>query len=120
MSSWKWFGAAAVVLGVAAGIGQERSVGVAWEYATVEDLEQYNYGNIRINAANICYHAVNGCRWDTIRVNTARWSGTNDAVAAATARLGQDGWEVVTASHPTELKRESFMMKRIRREATQP
>ena len=120
MSSWKWLGMAAVVLGVAAGIGQERNAEVGWEYATVEDLEQYNYGNVRINVANICYHTVNGCRWDTIRVNTTRWSGTNDAVAAATARLGSDGWEVVTASHPTELKRESFMMKRLRREPTQP
>ena len=112
MASWKWFSAGAVVL-VVAGIGQERRAEVAWEYATVEDLEQYNYGNIRNNAANICYHTVNGCRWDTSRVNTTRWSGTNDAVAAATARLGQEGWEVVTASHPTELKRESFMMKRV-------
>jgi hypothetical protein len=112
---------------VVGGLGWERrahaqpsAAEVVWEYATVEDLEQYNYGNIRINTANICFHTVNGCRWETIRVNTTRWSGTNDAVAAATARLGQEGWEVVTASHATELKRESFLLKRLRPRSTEP
>lgn len=88
---------------------------LAWEYATVEELEQYNVGNVQVNSANVCYHTSNGCRWDTIRVNTTRWSQTNDAVAAATARLGLQGWEVVSTTPPVHPDRFSVLLKRIRR-----
>jgi hypothetical protein len=87
---------------------------VTWEFATVEALDQYNLGNVRFNSANICYHTPKGCQWETLRVNTARWSQTNDALAAATARLGERGWEVVSMTTPTELHRMTILMKRIR------
>jgi hypothetical protein len=115
-------GLTAVAFTMAAGLWWQRTAqaqtgfaDVQWEYLTVEELEQYNIGNARFNSANICYHTVNGCRWDTLRVTTARWSQTNDAVAAAIARLGLQGWELVATTPPNEIDRMSVMMKRVRR-----
>ena len=116
------FGVPALALIVASGLWWQRSAHaqasqseVMWEYLTVEELEQYNIGNARFNSANICYHTINGCRWDTLRITTARWSQTNDAVAAATARLGLQGWEIVDTTPANEIDRMSVTMKRVRR-----
>ena len=87
---------------------------VAWEYATVEALDQYITGTVRYNSANICYHTPHGCRWETTRVTVDRWSQTNDAVAAATARLGSQGWEAVATTAPNEFHRTTITLKRAR------
>lgn len=119
---WIRFGVPALALTLSGALWWQQSAQaqsslaeVAWEYATVEELEQYNVGNVRVNSANICYHTPNGCRWDTIRVNTTRWSQTNDAVAAATARLGLQGWEIVSTTPPVQPDRLAVVLKRIRR-----
>ncbi|HYP06871.1 MAG TPA: hypothetical protein VER03_11630, partial [Bryobacteraceae bacterium] len=62
----------------------------------------------------ICYHTSNGCRWDTVRVQVDRWSQINDALAAATARLGERGWEPVAMTQPSPENRASVLMKRLR------
>ena len=97
---------------------QSAAADVTWEYVTVEELEQYNVGNVRFNSANVCFHTANGCRWDTVRITTARWSQTNDAVAAAMARLGLQGWELAATMPPSEIDRLSVLMKRVRRPNT--
>jgi hypothetical protein len=93
---------------------QTATPAVTWEYATVEAHDQYNTGSVRYNSANVCYHTPNGCRWETTRVTVDRWSQTNDAVAAATARLGTQGWEVVATTAPTEFHRTTVTLKRAR------
>ena len=112
------FGLAAVTVLAASGLwwarAQTTTPPVTWEFATVEALDQYNVGNLRFNSANICYHTPNGCQWDTVRITVPRWSQTNDAVAAATARLGERGWEVVSSTIPVELYRATILMKRVR------
>lgn len=124
-SSGVRFGFSALALLTAASFWWQRSAqaqtavaDVTWEYVTVEELEQYNIGNTRFNSANVCFHTANGCRWDTVRITTARWSQTNDAVAAAMARLGLLGWELVATMPPNEIDRLSVLMKRVRRPNT--
>lgn len=110
------FGVAAVL--IASGVwwarAQTTQSQVVWEFATVEARDQYNVGVYRYNSANICYHTRKGCDWDTVRVTVPRWSQTNDAVAAATARLGERGWEVVSATSPNDVHQATILMKRVR------
>lgn len=85
-----------------------------WEFATVEALQEVAFGNVKTSSANVCYHTPSGCRWDTIRVQVDRWSQINDALAAATARLGERGWEPVALTQASEENRPSVLMKRQR------
>lgn len=87
---------------------------VRWEFATVEALQELWQGNVKISTANICYHTTNGCRWDTIRVSVNRWGQMHDALAAATARLGERGWEAVSATSPNDTHLPTILLKRVR------
>ena len=87
----------------------------SWELATVEGIQEYWVGNTKHSTANICYHTDDGCRWDSVRITADRWSQTNDALAALTARLGARGWEPVGLTAPSEGYRQAILMKRQRR-----
>jgi hypothetical protein len=95
--------------------GQSTDGGTAaWEFATVESLQEVWVGNIKTSTANICYHVPNGCRWDTVRITVDRWGQINDALAAAVARLGERGWEPVGMTQMSQENRPSVLMKRRR------
>ena len=85
-----------------------------WEFATVEGLFESVQGRLKHSAANICFHTEHGCRWDTVRVSVDRTGMMQDAVAAATARLGERGWEVVSVTPPYESRPLTMVMKRAR------
>ena len=85
-----------------------------WEFATVESLQEYSVGNVKTSTANICYHTSGGCRWETVRVNVDRWGQTHDALAAASARLGERGWEPVAVTVMVPEQRPSILLKRRR------
>jgi hypothetical protein len=85
-----------------------------WEYATVEAFTEYSQGNVLLSFANVCYHTTGGCRWDTIRVSVDRVGRTHDGLAAATARLGERGWEAVALTSPNDSQRASVLLKRVR------
>jgi hypothetical protein len=88
----------------------------AWEYATVEGFYEGSgsRGQVRFYGANVCYHGTSGCRWDTIRVSVTQWGQINDAVAAATARLGERGWEAVSVTPLRESFGPEVLLKRRR------
>jgi hypothetical protein len=98
-----------------AGGQTEIAAATVWEFATVEALPEYWEGAVKRSPANICYHTRAGCRWETIRVSVDRWGVmVHDGVAAATARLGERGWEVIGATSPSESARTTVLLKRIR------
>jgi hypothetical protein len=80
----------------------------------VEAFAEYTQYNVKISVANVCYHVSDGCRWDTIRVTVDKSGEINDAVAAATARLGARGWEAVSFTAPSDYRRAAVLMKRRR------
>jgi hypothetical protein len=95
--------------------GQSAAAGApVWEFATVEALHETWYGNFKSSTANICYHVGNGCRWETVRITVQQWGQINDALAAATARMGERGWEPVAVTQLSPDNRPSVLMKRIR------
>jgi hypothetical protein len=93
---------------------QAQSDSHGWEFATVEGLQEYWQGNVKISTANICYHTPSGCRWDTVRASVSRWGESYDGIAAATAQLGSRGWEAVGPTSPNEKYRPAILMKRPR------
>ncbi len=93
---------------------QPSTTAAVWEYATVESfLEEYQF-NRKISTANICFHSTSGCRWETIRTTVDRWGQSNDALVAASARLGEQGWEAVAATPSTDSHRATLVFKRQR------
>jgi hypothetical protein len=96
--------------------GHEEGGSAAWEYATVEAFAEYTQYTVKVSVANVCYHVSGGCRWDTVRVTVDKSGDINDAVAAATARLGERGWEAVSFTAPSDYRRAAVLMKRRRAE----
>jgi hypothetical protein len=93
---------------------QSENARARWEYATVEALTEYSQGNALLSIANICYHTSDGCRWDTLRVWVDRTGRAHDGLVAATARLGERGWEAVALTSPNDSYRPSVLLKRLR------
>ena len=95
------FALPAAVLAVMLGLWWTRSVRAqataavrpAWEFATVEYVQEGWQGRYKVSVANICYHTMNGCHWETLTTTVDRWGRMNDAVASAFARLGAKGYE---------------------------
>jgi hypothetical protein len=67
----------------------------------------------KLATANICYHTTSGCRWETIRTTGERWGQGNDSLVAAIARLGEKGWEAVSATPATAEHRPTVLLKRV-------
>jgi len=43
----------------------------AWEFATIESVQEVWIGNAKTTSVNTCYQALDGYRWDTILVSNA-------------------------------------------------
>lgn len=63
--------------------------GPGWQYCSITGSA--------MNRAEVCYAAMNGCRREVL-------SGSNraDAVMAAAAKLGDQGWELIASSESDE------------------
>ena len=69
---------------------QPRAGGPGWQYCSVTAV---NDNNARAGRAAICYSTEKGCRDEEI---TSR--GWADAEMAAAATLGNQGWELISAT----------------------
>ncbi|HYO80611.1 MAG TPA: hypothetical protein VES20_04355 [Bryobacteraceae bacterium] len=106
--------AAATALFVQRRVHAQSAGGQAFEFATVEAYGDDWVGNVKYSTANVCFHVTNGCRWETVRVSTDRWGEINDAFAAAGARLGERGWDLVAVTPVTDYQSQTATFRRAR------
>ncbi len=69
---------------------QPRAGGPGWQYCSVTAV---NDNNARAGRATICYSSASGCKDEEV---TSR--GFADAEMAAAANLGNQGWELISAT----------------------
>ena len=80
------------------------SSGQVWEYSSVSGRPisnqttgtpgKYQY----VSSATICYASPMDCRIETITTTVASPNGGGRALMMATAKLGEDGWELTAAT----------------------
>jgi hypothetical protein len=80
---------------------ERKATGPLWEYCAISDLTVLGTEGKSIGTANICYFQSAGCRNVVVRAvleGNQFAEAKSSALAQATVRLGNEGWEMIGES----------------------
>ncbi len=95
---------AGILISASALLPQPRAGGPGWQYCTVTDTSY-----IQPVRANICYATPSGCKNESVTAPDSR----TDAEVAAAQKLGDQGWELIAATH-SDNHGETLYFKRLK------